>query len=220
MNTKKGYTIVEIIVAVGIFALLMVVLIQFLRTGPRDTDRVMGKMTSRQEARLAFRRMCNEIREATNVILPDNDIHFKQAEYIYKYQSSDPGPDEHYGPSINSLFIESFKGDIISYFFYHEAEGSDLDGNGRCDANQLRRLNITKRVKDPSVRARIVARGVRADSTSPSIFTIARYFPGKQPSSVTIKLSILEQKKDEAENYYSLLSSVFLRNVGHLVENE
>jgi len=213
----KGYSLVEIIIAVTILALLVGVLVQLLRSGRKESDFMTGKLAARQEARLAFRRMCNEIRESMRMILPDDLIHYDTNSFVYKYTSDNPASDERWGPATNTIFIENFTGEIISYYYFHEPEGRDLDGNGVRDQHQLRRLNMTSKAADSSTRAEIIARGVNADAANPSLFTVARYYPGKQPGSIFIKLSVRERDdKEETSPLFNLVSSVFLRNVEQL----
>jgi len=220
MVRKRGYTAVELLIAVAIFAALIIVLVNLLRSSRTETDYMVEKIASRQEARIAFRKMCNEIREGKKLILPDNDIHFRKSDYIYKFTSDNPDLDERYGPSTNLLSIENYYGEIISYYYYHETEENDIDGNEKWDKNQLRRLNLTQRTKEPGTEAEIVVQGVCAYNTKPSIFSIARSYPGKAPSSVFIKLSMQEPSLEDSKNYYTLVSSVYLRNVSPLVEKE
>lgn len=218
MPKRRGFTIVEILIAITVLALLMITVIRLMTGSRKETTQAMGKLASRQEARLAFRKMCNEVREASKLILPDNDIHYATEKYVYKYKKANPDPEENpetdgrYGPPTNSLFIENYEGEIISYYYYHEEDGNQ---------HQLRRLDMTKRAKEPDTKSTVVAKGVRAEKDSSSIFRVARCFPGKQPSSVLIKLSIQEEGlSEEKKTYYSLMSSVYLRNVGPLVRKD
>lgn len=220
MNRKKGYTAIELLIAVSIFAVLIVALVVLLRSSRTETDFMTEKLLSRQEARLAFRKMCNEVRESSKLVLPDGDIHFDRSKYIYQFTSDNPGPDERYGPPTNVFCAKNYYGEMVSYYYYHETEDNDIDENGVWDKNQLRRLNLTQRAIEPATKAEIVAQGVCADNAKPSIFSISRSFPGKAPSSVLIKLSVQKQGLDDSKKYYSLISSVYLRNVGPLVEKE
>jgi prepilin-type N-terminal cleavage/methylation domain-containing protein len=67
---RRAFTIVELVVALGISSALATVLYQLLWQGRLIGERVGAASTSGQEARLKARRMTNEIQEGTRLFYP------------------------------------------------------------------------------------------------------------------------------------------------------
>ena len=189
---------------------MVVTAVVILRSGRKESSHVLQKIASQQETRLAFRRMCNEIRQGTRLILPENDCPLKDDTYHYLEENDDRHV--HYGDAANCLMFENYEGDIISYFLYEHQ-----DAAGEVTGRELRRLNVTRRFEEASEQSRVVARGVKASALTPSVFTVGKAYPGKQLSSVLVKLSIRESDEEDNERAYTLVSSVFLRNLEPLV---
>lgn len=67
---RRAFTIVELVVALGVSSALATVLYQLLWQGRMMGERVGATSTSGQEARLKARRMTNEIQEGTRLFYP------------------------------------------------------------------------------------------------------------------------------------------------------
>lgn len=70
MRGRHAFTIVELVVALGVSSALATVLYQLLWQGRMMGERVSATSTSGQEARLKARRMTNEIQEGTRLFYP------------------------------------------------------------------------------------------------------------------------------------------------------
>lgn len=219
-SNLRAFTLVELLVAGGIFILLLGTVITLYVQGRKEAEEAPEVLFASQEARLAMKRISNELREAVRLVLPDDDVNFETDTKKYIYKISDPSSGERYGPSSNTIVFENFDGNIITYYFWVDSEKRGEEGGNLI--GQIRQANLTERINNPQGETRydVVARNIVVEqeesSILPSIFTVAKYFPGKQPSSVRIQLDVLEKKSedsDTADRCYSLVTNVFFRNL-------
>jgi len=200
-----GFTLVEVLIAISVLALFIIAGLAVLQQGQKEASVMSGKLMAQTGARYAFLEMCKEIREATVMVLKNKDHELDiEDEYKIKSDSQSEISKARYGPPTNYLIIEDFNGEIVMYYY---AQG------------ELRKRNYTleDKIKDKEKYDKVILKGVIANDTKPSIFSVARYFPGKQPSSVLITLNIQEEQGSK-DKVLSLVSSVFLRNVQPFLE--
>ncbi|MDP7421737.1 MAG: type II secretion system protein [bacterium] len=209
--SSAGFTLIELVVAMAVVTLVIVVAFNLFIGGTKESTVMIDKMAAQQETRLAFRRMCDEIKMGRKLVLVENALPFRPSDY--RYDKNNESKQVQYGPSANFIFFENFDGDIISYFLY-----TILDEEKKVANRELRRLNVSRRMEKTDERSRVVATGVVAKNEKPSIFTIAKAYPGKQLSSVLVKLTVRESHKLPDRRSYSLITSVFLRNLDRSVE--
>lgn len=65
MNEADGFTLVELLVAIGLFSVLSIGFYQVLFSGVRGSETTRSVVRISEEARLAFNRMIRDTREAT-----------------------------------------------------------------------------------------------------------------------------------------------------------
>lgn len=65
MNEQNGFTLVELLVALGLFSVLSIGFYQVLFSGVRGSETTRSVVRISEEARLAFNRMIRDTREAT-----------------------------------------------------------------------------------------------------------------------------------------------------------
>lgn len=70
MRVKRGLTLIELVVAVAISAVLATALYELLAQGRAAGERLGGRGASNQEARIKARRMSNEIQEGSRLFYP------------------------------------------------------------------------------------------------------------------------------------------------------
>lgn len=70
MNSRKGFSVMEILIAMGILATFSLMIHQFMRFGTTTTKALEGESSSLQDVNLAMTRMVKEISEARQVLYP------------------------------------------------------------------------------------------------------------------------------------------------------
>lgn len=82
-SSEKGFTIVELVLVIGLMALLTTVLAPFVETGFKNYDKVASRRAVLSEARLAFDRIVKEVRliESSSDVIDANSSSSFEFEY-------------------------------------------------------------------------------------------------------------------------------------------